>query len=431
MSHPAIEVNQISKKYRYGTFGYTTLREAMGEWWMKFSGKKSFRSDEEFWALKEVSFSVPKGQVLGVIGRNGAGKSTLLKILSQITLPTKGSARVRGKVASLLEVGTGFQPELSGRENIYLNGAILGLKKKEIDKKFDEIVSFAELEKFVDTPVKHYSSGMYVRLAFSIAAYLEPDILLLDEVLAVGDSSFQKKCLGKMGDVAKLGRTVLFVSHNLASVATLCDRAIVLHEGALIKDASPKEAIDHYLSTIRGQATFVEWTDPTKAPGDDLVRLGSVKIFQDNLLQPVSDVDISKETLVEIGYWNFKSDALLFCSIWLRDQMGNIVLSSGCHHSVSLTKDDWYNKPRPVGFYKTICRIPANFLNQGFYSIAAIVGKNIHETIVLQDYAVTFEVHDSGEMRKEFLGQWWGSVRPKLAWSTEYMGNPNLKAGTS
>ncbi|HZU85993.1 MAG TPA: ABC transporter ATP-binding protein, partial [Anaerolineaceae bacterium] len=250
-----IQVQNLSKKYRIGEAQsqYRTLRDSLTS---KFRRRKP-NPDTEIWALKDVSFEVEQGEVVGIIGRNGAGKSTLLKVLAHITRPTEGRVILHGRVGSLLEVGTGFHPELTGRENIYLNGAVLGMRKKEIERKFDEIVDFAEIEKFLDTPVKHYSSGMYMRLAFAVAAHLEPEILLVDEVLAVGDVAFQKKCLGKMGEVAQQGRTVLFVSHNMAAVQNLCNRAFLLRSGELVYSGKSQQTIMEYL---RSQEKPVEET---------------------------------------------------------------------------------------------------------------------------------------------------------------------------
>ena len=269
MSDTVIRVENLGKRYKIGKReGYLTLRDTLASAFkspLRWSRKRNSSpamshqpsatslepsANNYIWALKDVTFEVTQGEVVGIIGRNGAGKTTLLKILSRITEPTEGYAEIKGRIGSLLEVGTGFHPELTGRENIYLNGAILGMKKREIDKKFDEIVAFAEIEKFIDTPVKYYSSGMYVRLAFAVAAHLEPEILLVDEVLAVGDAAFQKKCLGKMSDVAKEGRTVLFVSHNMAAVRSLCEKAFLLNEGKVIFDGSAQEVIKHYLQSV-------------------------------------------------------------------------------------------------------------------------------------------------------------------------------------
>ena len=253
-----ISVENLSKSYRLGQIGGKTLVEDLNRWWARARGKpnpylKIGQTDhgnqdgERIWALQDVSFSVQQGEVLGIIGRNGAGKSTLLKILSRVTAPTTGQIRVKGRIASLLEVGTGFHPELTGRENVFLNGAILGMSKEEVTRKFDEIVDFAGIEKFIDTPVKRYSSGMYVRLAFAVAAHLDPEILVVDEVLAVGDAEFQKKCLGKMGDIAQKGRTVLFVSHNMASVRKLCTQSLLLDRGSIALAGKTDTVIDHYL----------------------------------------------------------------------------------------------------------------------------------------------------------------------------------------
>jgi lipopolysaccharide transport system ATP-binding protein len=254
-----ISVENLSKTYRLGQIGTGTFSRDLEVWWAKMRGKPNpmlrigekdhgNRDGEELWALKDVSFTVQQGEVLGIIGRNGAGKSTLLKILSRVTAPTSGRIRVKGRIASLLEVGTGFHPELTGRENIFLNGAILGMKRDEITRKFDEIVDFAEVEKFIDTPVKRYSSGMYVRLAFAVAAHLEPEILVVDEVLAVGDAAFQKKCLGKMGDVAKEGRTVLFVSHNMAAITMLCNLCLLIHNGKMGEYGKTSTVVHSYVN---------------------------------------------------------------------------------------------------------------------------------------------------------------------------------------
>ena len=272
MPDPIISVEGISKRYRlrHQSAGYTTLRDSLTDWAKGiFGGRRADAAapgaDEEFWALKDVSFEINRGDVVGIIGRNGAGKSTLLKVLSRITEPTSGRIRLRGRVASLLEVGTGFHPELSGRENIFLNGAILGMTKAEIKAKFDEIVAFSEVEKFLDTPVKHYSSGMYVRLAFAVAAHLDPEILIVDEVLAVGDAQFQKKCLGKMKDVAGAGRTVLFVSHNMAAVQGLCSRAVMLTAGRLTAEGAPDAVIHEYMKGYEQQLGS-SWVRPDSMP---------------------------------------------------------------------------------------------------------------------------------------------------------------------
>lgn len=267
-----ISVSSLGKQYRLGSHGHDTLRDQLAS---LFKRKKN-TEDREFWALKDVNFEVQPGEVLGIIGRNGAGKSTLLKVLSQITEPSEGEVRIRGRVASLLEVGTGFHPELSGRENVFLNGAILGMSRQEIRSKFDEIVAFAEVEKFIDTAVKHYSSGMYVRLAFAVAAHLEPEILIIDEVLAVGDAAFQKRCLGKMGQVARGGRTVLFVSHNLPAVSTLCSRALFLVQGRVEADGPTDSVVAKYLASGRPEGHGV-FRAPSRT-GSGRVRVTDLRV---------------------------------------------------------------------------------------------------------------------------------------------------------
>jgi lipopolysaccharide transport system ATP-binding protein len=425
---PIIRVENVSKQYAIGArkASYRTLRETLTQAVRAPLGRvrRSEPSSEGMiWALKEISFEVRPGEILGIIGRNGAGKSTLLKVLSRITEPTTGRIELYGRLGSLLEVGTGFHPELTGRENVYLNGAILGMKRGEIERKFDEIVAFAEIEKFLDTPVKYYSSGMYMRLAFAVAAYLEPEILVVDEVLAVGDSEFQKKCLGKMGEISREGRTVLLVSHNLPSIINLCQRALLLSSGKLLDEGPPGEVIQNYLSIARSAGGEVVWPDPEQAPGNEIVRLLAVRIFQEGIEGPTGDVDISKEVLVQITYENLQERAPLYSALWLKDQMGTFVLSSGNASSMSLTDDPWYGRPHPRGVFQSVCRLPGNFLNDGPYSITAIVGKVPNKTQILEESVLSFHVHDTGEMRKEYLGSWAGPVvRPRLAWNTDYLG---------
>lgn len=419
-SESAIRTVGLGKEYAIGPRErYKALRDVVTDAIRAPFARGSPRTRETIWALKDVSFELIQGDVFGVIGRNGAGKSTLLKLLSRITEPTEGFAEVHGRVGSLLEVGTGFHAELTGRENIFLNGAILGMSRREIARKFDEIVAFAEVEKFIDTAVKHYSSGMYVRLAFAVAAHLEPEILIVDEVLAVGDHEFQKKCLGKMGEVGRSGRTVLLVSHNMPSVLNLCTRAILLQRGRVISDGRATEVVNTYISSVKSAEGGIEWNDIENAPGNEVARLRSVRIYQSDDPAPTADVDIAKDVRVELTYWNLKHGEMLYSAIWLRDHMGTVVLSSTNHPSISLIPDEWVDRPRPTGLYQSTVTIPGNFLNEGMYSITAIVGRGVDQTQVLEDYAVSFHVHDSGEMRKEFLNTWIGTVRPRLAWRTD------------
>jgi lipopolysaccharide transport system ATP-binding protein len=332
MSHPAIRVEGLSKSYRIGElasrYDYTTFREAVGRAvTAPFRRRRAKGSEEDttVWALKDVSFDVQPGEVVGIIGRNGAGKSTLLKILSKITKPTSGRVEIRGRVASLLEVGTGFHPELTGRENIYLNGAILGMMRREIDRKFDEIVAFAEVEKFIDTPVKRYSSGMYLRLAFAVAAHLEPEILIVDEVLAVGDASFQKKCLGKMGEVAKQGRTVLFVSHNLAAVQRLCAHGLLLSSGRLTVSDDISRVVQSYTAKQQAANQVADLSKLPRSPGIPArARFSSASVAEShNRWQvgyghlPILDLSIRAEAAVEgaeLGISLLTSDGYEFAS---------------------------------------------------------------------------------------------------------------------
>ncbi len=437
MSNIAIRVENLGKRYRMGQYvgsgaQYKTLRESLTNAVsaplrrLRRNSQSEIRhpkSSSFLWALKDISFEVRHGEVLGIIGRNGAGKSTLLKILTRITEPSEGRAVLSGRVNSLLEVGTGFHPELTGRENVRLSGAILGMTGKEIDRKFDEIVDFSGVEEYIDTPVKRYSSGMRVRLGFAVAAHLEPEILLIDEVLAVGDAEFQKKCLGKMGDVASEGRTVLLVSHNMASIVNICQRAILLDNGNMVTDGQAAEVVQHYLATARSAGGEVVWPDPAQAPGNDIVRLHAVRILQDGIDGSTAGVDISKEVLIQIEYWNLQEGAHLYPAIWLDDQMGTPVLSSSNATSVSLTEDPWYGHAHPLGLFQSLCRIPGNFLNEGRYTVAAILGKLPSETFVLEREIISFDVHDTGEMRKEYYGGWRGVVRPRLAWNTKRIGS--------
>jgi lipopolysaccharide transport system ATP-binding protein len=428
MSDSVITVENLGKKYLIGhqkSKGTVTLRENIVSATKSLFGfSKNVDSSEqakteEFWALKDVSFEVKQGEVLGIIGRNGAGKSTLLKILSRITKPTTGEVCIKGRVASLLEVGTGFHPELTGRENVFLNGAILGMSQKEIRQKFDEIIDFAEVEKFLDTPVKHYSSGMYVRLAFAVAAHLESEILIIDEVLAVGDAQFQKKCLGKMGKFQNDGRTVLFVSHNLASLSKLCSKAILLVNGKKTMDGECNQVVGEYINTGREANGEVVWKDPNNAPGNEKVRLHAVRVVSDKRV--TTDIEIQEYIYIEVEFWNLKSSSYLCTSIHVLDRMGTCVLASANMHSANLGVDQWFGKAHPIGLYRTVCKLPGNFLNEGMYSINAFVLSEVVNIEVRVDEVISFTVHDTGEMRKEYSGGWIGVVRPKLAWQTELL----------
>lgn len=426
MSDLTVRVENLSKMYRIGVErpqprnSFQAARGLLGSPFAYLRRmSKPPTAEETLWAIRDVSFEVRQGEVLGIVGRNGAGKSTLLKILSRITEPTSGQAEIHGRVGSLLEVGTGFHPELTGRENIYLNGAILGMKRTEIDRRFEEIVEFSGVEKFLDTPVKRYSSGMYVRLAFAVAAHLESEILLVDEVLAVGDASFQKKCLGKMGDVAKGGRTVLFVSHNMPALLNLCPRSILMAAGECRKDGSSNAIVREYIDQGRTTQGEVIWEDMTQAPGNDTVRLRAVRLISDG--QITTDVEIDHELRIEIEFWNLRSGVHLNSSIHLLDRLGSGVLASANMHSANLIRDEWYGEAHPAGLYRTVCVIPANFLNTETYSVNAIVLADVTDVQAFARDVVSFTVHETGAMRKEYGGGWLGVVRPRLAWQTELL----------
>ncbi len=429
MSSPVICVDQVSKRFQLGTrFSYLRLSETiegLARSVLTSPTKRRAATDEEaqrthLWALREVSFDIPQGQMLGIIGRNGAGKSTLLKILARITRPTEGRVGVAGRVGSLLEVGTGFHPELTGRENIFLNGAVLGMTRREIERKLDEIVAFAELSAFLDTPVKRYSSGMYMRLAFAVAAHLEPDILLVDEVLAVGDAGFRKKCLSKMGEVRRSGRTVILVSHNMPTVMAECERVLFLNAGRLVADGSPAEVVREYLALMSGTGDgTVVWDDVTTAPGNDVLRLRAVRVLQEASETPSGDTDIALPTHIAVEYEVLRPETRCFCSIWLKTASQTHVLSTFNSPSASLSPDEWYDRPHPVGRYRAVCTLPANFLNDETYEISAFVGRTVGQADAVAEGILSFEVHDSGAMRGEYSGSWAGPViRPRLAWQT-------------
>jgi lipopolysaccharide transport system ATP-binding protein len=408
-----IKAENLSKLYLLGGARHDSLRDALT------SLVKSPPRDEkrELWALRNVSFDVFDGETLGIIGKNGAGKSTLLKILSRITKPTGGAAEIRGRIGSLLEVGTGFHNELSGRENIFLNGAILGMKRAEIGKKFDEIVAFSEIEKFLDTPVKHYSSGMYMRLAFSVAAHLDPEVLIVDEVLAVGDIGFQKKCLNKMREVGASGRTVLFVSHDMQSIARLCRRAIWIKDGKIVGDGDVNEVIGKYLHEQSQTGAEKSWESAENAPGNEIARLRRVRV-SDETGETVSAVDIRRPVAVEMTYEVLQSGKILVPNFHFFNEQGVCIFVS---HDWA---GGWRTRPRPAGVYISKAWIPGNFLAEGtvFVTVAATTYEPVNVHFVERE-AISFTVVDSGEgdtARGDFTGTLPGAVRPVLNWETEF-----------
>lgn len=414
MSDIVISVEQVTKSYRLGVIGSGTLREDLQSWWHRRRGlpDPNLRVDQAhlaieghtLWALRDVTLDVHQGEVLGIIGRNGAGKSTLLKILSRVTAPTSGRIRVKGRVASLLEVGTGFHPELTGRENIFLNGAILGMTKAEVVRKFDEIVAFSEIDDFIDTPVKRYSSGMYVRLAFAVAAHLDPEILVVDEVLAVGDAAFQKKCLGKMGDVAGEGRTVLFVSHNMAAVATLCKNGVWLDQGQIKSHGAVNGIVQRYLSMNTQAQSRQEW-DRAQAPGNEHVRL--LKAEARPTKGPVIDVDSGVE--MEFVYRNERENHTTDVTCYLQNQQGILLFESGVLVAA--------NSDSKAGCYRVTARIPPHLLNAGRYSCSVQFGEEQRHVVFRLDDAICFDVANTTTGRGQNMGVAPGVVRPLLNWS--------------
>lgn len=367
------------------------------------------------WALRDVSFDVQEGEVLGIVGRNGAGKSTLLKILSRITPPTRGQIDIHGRVSSLLEVGTGFHQELTGRENVYLNGTILGMRKREVDRKFDEIVDFSGVEKFLDTPVKRYSSGMAVRLAFAVAAHLEPDILIIDEVLAVGDVAFQKKCINKMQDVGREGRTVLFVSHNMPAVKMLCSRAVLLNDGRVEMDASAHDVVSAYVNTDAGVPAMREWMDQRTAPGGAVACLRAVRIVSASG-QLAGSMDIRERIGIEMEYDVVTAGHVLMSHCYIYNDEGLLLFGT-------LDQDPaWRERPRPEGRYKSTAWIPGNFLPDGrFYVSCALISRSTDTTQFYEKQIVGFSVTDNmgtGTARGNWAGWFGGVVRPVLDWET-------------
>lgn len=427
MPNAIIKVSNISKRYRIGAAesGYKTFREsimdAVSTPFRNLSRLRSltrFKNVEEadvIWALKDVSFEVDEGEVLGIIGKNGAGKTTLLKVLSRITEPTSGFAEIRGRVSSLLEVGTGFHPELTGRENIFLNGAILGMRKREIERKFDEIVSFAEIGKYIDTPVKRYSSGMFVRLAFAVAAHLEPDILLVDEVLAVGDIGFQKKCLGKMEDVAKGGRTVLFVSHNMGAIGLLCQRVLLLNQGRLISAGDPKKIIDEYLNSfeksIASQAGVSFLPDTSKRI--QILALRSL----DHTGKPTTELDraFPFRVAVEFDVREYTEEAQVELVL---ETLHGVIIS----HSADADMAQGEEIRRMPGRYLATAEYPGQLINAGAYRIRGWIRRHnstdVYDaapealTIRLHDYGSFAALGDAGRQRQ-------GLLAIPLKWTTE------------
>lgn len=441
-NNSALKVENIAKRYRIGLKEneHDTLGSAVFDLlkspfrnFRRYRSLYKFENDEGnpndeaqndhkdiIWALRDVSFDMERGEVLGIVGKNGAGKSTLLKILSRVTHPTKGNVQINGRVSTLLEVGTGFHPELTGRENVYLNGTILGMSKAEISKKFDEIVHFSGVEKFIDTPVKRYSSGMKVRLAFSVASHLQAEIIIVDEVLAVGDSDFQKKCIAKMEDAGQLGKTVLIVSHNMASINRLCSRAILIEDGIIKMDGPPDKVVMEYLSLSSGTTAAKEWSDPATAPGKDVARLLSVRAV--NVEGKVRETfDIRRSIILEMGYEVMKDGYVLLPHFRIINESGIFVFET-------LENDpQWRKKKRPKGYYVSRVEIPGNFLSEGLLYVSCHLLTMFPNVIQFSEkQIIAFQVVDSYEddsARGDWQGKLLGVVRPLFDWKTSYTVN--------
>ena len=420
----AIRVQGLSKAYliRHARQpGYSALRDEIASG-VRNLLRREHATDpeyEEFWALKDVSFEVRKGDRIGVIGRNGAGKSTLLKVLSRVTEPTSGRVEVAGRIASLLEVGTGFHPELTGRENIFLNGAILGMTRKEILRDFDAIVDFAGVEQFLDTPVKRFSSGMYLRLAFAVAAFLQADIMVVDEVLAVGDAEFQRKCLGKMEEVSKAdGRTVVFISHDMAAVNRLCGKAILLRQGEMLAIGEAGEVTSRYLSDGTEDLAQRTWSRAA-APGDATAKLASVRVVQDAVR--TSSIDIRHPLAIEMEYDVLRDGAELMCGFSFFDAAGTPLFVSGDFN------DREWSGPRRAGTYRSVCMVPGNLFSEGFVRVAVEVSTRspVYEIHFIVFDAVSFQVIDAnqpGSVRGDWGRPIPGVMRPACAWATTAIG---------
>ena len=414
-----IKVENVSKQYRLGDVGTGSIKDDIKRWRYKMMGKEdpflmvgetndrtTTSKSDYVWALKDINFEVQQGDVLGIIGRNGAGKSTLLKILSRTTGPTTGSVKMKGRIASLLEVGTGFHGELSGRENIYLNGAIMGLRKQEIKQKLDEIIDFAGVERYIDTPVKRYSSGMYVRLAFGVAAHLEPDILIIDEVLAVGDSEFQKKALGKMKEVSgKDGRTVLFVSHNMTAIKNLCSNVLIMQNGNIIETGETRNLVNKYLSLTMDSEMEIHYEE-SSAPGNEKVRIKSMRIVP-YLNQENIPITVNTPLDIEFEFWNYQDIVSINLSMHVYTNTEECVFNVGT-----------VSKHLSTGLHKGICKIPANLLNDGVFNITMMIVGDSSYPIYNFEKGLTLEIHEE-RSASGWSGKWPGVVRPQMPFSLD------------
>ncbi len=417
MTDFVIRVTDLGKRYRIGqaAAGYRTLRDSLASAAGSIGRRRARQAANTIWALRHVTFDVGRGQVLGIIGRNGAGKSTLLKILSRVTEPTEGQAEIHGRVGSLLEVGTGFHPELSGRENIYLNAAILGMKRREIDRRFDEIVAFAEVDPFLDTPVKHYSSGMYLRLAFAVAAHLDPEILVVDEVLAVGDAEFQRKCLGKMDSVAQEGRTVLFVSHNMSAILRLTQETIVVEGGGIALRAPSPEAVDHYLAAGLAEAGERRWDGDPRADQAAPFRPIALRV-RDGSGRVAPQVASTTPFEIEFEYALAQDIVGLRTGVYLSTSRGEPVLTSFDADDPEVFEQV---RLRRAGRYVSRCRVPRDLLNEGVFSLGVNASAFRVRSYFTDERALTFSVDGAGSPGSHWPEARPGPVRPALEWHIE------------
>jgi lipopolysaccharide transport system ATP-binding protein len=422
MSDIAIEVSHLWKKFRRGEI-HDSLRDLVPALARRFVGrgpKQENLGDGEFWALKDVGFQLSRGEIVGIIGSNGSGKSTLLKILSRILRPNSGFVRIHGRLSALIEVAAGFHPDLTGRENVYLNGSILGMKNSEVKRKFDEIVDFSEIEAFIDTPVKRYSSGMYLRLAFAVAAHLDPEVLLVDEVLAVGDARFQRKCLNRIQELGRRGGTILLVSHNLLAVSQLCERAIWLDRGSMLADGPSNQVVGSYMNPILSTTAAREWPDPATAPHGDVARLRAVRLRTegDDIAEAA---DIRRAITIELEYEVLSSGWVLMPYHHVHNQEGVLLFSA---HDLD---PQWARRPRPEGRWVTSMQIPGNLLAEGmhFVSSGLLTLDSRPPQFYIRD-ALSFQIievpgeRESSPARGGWLGPMGGVVRPVFKWRTEF-----------
>ncbi|HZN13803.1 MAG TPA: ABC transporter ATP-binding protein [Acidimicrobiales bacterium] len=420
----ALSVQGLGKRYRLGEtvggFRDRALSEEMLSRLRRGLRRNRSVAPADLWALRDVSFDVRVGERVGIIGRNGAGKSTLLKILSQVTTPSEGRVETWGRIGALLEVGTGFHPELTGRENIFLSGAILGMSRAEVARKLDDIVEFSGVEKFIDTPIKRYSSGMGVRLAFAVAAHIEPEILLVDEVLAVGDAEFQRKCLARIAEIGSHGRTVVFVSHNMPAIMRLCERVIVLEGGAVAWDGSPQDAVHRYLDAAIRSVAQCEWESPSRAPGDSRVRLKAVRVL-DPVDMLTDRIEINEPFTIEVEYWQLSDAADVHPVVVLQisDQDGTLLFQTADQTNV-----EWFRTRRGVGVVTSRCRVPGNLLAEGQFLVSVTVSTSdpyvrhvVESDVVAVDVV---EASDGVTVKGGAIGEWPGLVRPWLDWSVAF-----------